>query len=114
MKNELLNLLGFGIPKIGTGDKKRYDVLLDQANDALSKGDYERAYSRCDEVLQKDPKNTDALVFRGIAHAGKGDLDGAISDWSEAIQIDPSIAEAYANRGNTSKRSRIMKRKPFK
>jgi Flp pilus assembly protein TadD len=77
----------------------KFEKMSEQGEDALRNGDYEKAFSFWSEILQSNPKNADAFVFRGIARIGKGDLDGAITDWDKAVQLDPNLAAAYANRG---------------
>jgi tetratricopeptide (TPR) repeat protein len=80
------------------------EKLSKQGEDALRKEDYEKAFLCGSKILQLDPQNLEALVFRGIARVGKGDLDGAIIDWNKALELNPNIAAAYANRGNAYQR----------
>lgn len=60
---------------------------------------YPEAKARVDAVLQKDPKNAEALILLGNSLAGLKDFDGAISELEEAIDTDPRRTPTYANVG---------------
>ena len=58
---------------------------------------FEDAKSRVQRVLDRDPKNVQALVIVGNASAGLRDLDSAVADIEQAIEIDPSRSTSYTN-----------------
>jgi tetratricopeptide (TPR) repeat protein len=63
------------------------------------KGDLDRAIADFGEAIKHNPKQADALVYRGIAWRLKGDVKRAIADHGEAVRVDPRNAGAYFNRG---------------
>ena len=60
---------------------------------------YPEARDRADAVLQKDPKNVQALILMGNALANLKDFNGAISELEEAIDTDSQRTLSYANLG---------------
>jgi tetratricopeptide (TPR) repeat protein len=49
--------------------------------------------------VQANPRDTWALVMRGVGWLEKGELDNAIKDFDECIRIDPTSAVAFNSRG---------------
>ena len=95
----LLGLLGlFFFPSVLIGnDQEKSDQ---QGNEALEKGDYDKAIAAYDKAIRLNPRDTLAYNNRGMAYERKGDRGKAISDYSEAIRIDPKYETAYNNRGS--------------
>ena len=58
---------------------------------------YQDARSRVERVLDKEPKNRDALIILGNALAGLNDLDGAVEQINEAIALEPDRSQTYTN-----------------
>jgi tetratricopeptide (TPR) repeat protein len=81
-------------PCRGQGD------LIDQADDALTKGDYNTAITKYDQLIRRYPKLAPAYLNRGLAYQRKGDYDKAIANYNEAIRLEPESANTYHNRGN--------------
>lgn len=79
-------------------------ALSERGQDALSRGNYEKALACYNEILQMDPQNVAAYIGRGIALYGGHDVNGAMADWSKAIQLSPKSPEAFSNRGNAYQR----------
>ncbi len=52
------------------------------------------------EAISLEPKNLDALFYRGVAKHSIGDYNGAILDYTKVIFYEPS-ADVYFNRGNS-------------
>ena len=76
-------------------------IVYDRRADAyLHKGDYDRAITDYDRVIQLQP-HCDICTYhnRGFAYLYKEDYDRAIADFDQAIQIQPDFAVAYGNRG---------------
>jgi tetratricopeptide (TPR) repeat protein len=76
-------------PSRGQGD------LIEQANDALTKRDYNTAITKYDQLIRRYPKLAPAYLNRGLAYKGKGDYDKAIANYNEAIRLEPESANAY-------------------
>jgi adenylate cyclase len=61
--------------------------------------------SRADEflklVLEHDPRQGTALLYRGMLRRLRGDISGARDDFLSAIEYHPSFAVAYAQAGYT-------------
>lgn len=70
---------------------------LKAATYLLIVGQYEDAKARAQQVLNKDPKNVEALIVLGNTLAGLRDLDGAITQLTEAVELDPSRSRSYTN-----------------
>lgn len=52
-------------------------------------GHVQEAIKSCNQVLEMEPKNTDALTNRAEAHIFNEDFNAAISDYQTAVDIDP-------------------------
>lgn len=63
------------------------------------KGDLDGAIADFSKALELDPKNLEALFYRGNARLAKNDLDGAISDYDAGLLIAPQEPSLYLNRG---------------
>lgn len=70
----------------------------DPAEDC-NKGSGEAHIAGCTQLIEKNPEDAMAYVFRGVAYSEKGDQDRAIADLSKAIEIDPEKADFYHDRG---------------
>ncbi len=62
-------------------------------------GEFERAISELDIILQLEPEDVDALVERGAAHAALERPDDAMESYRAALGIDPDRAEAHGGLG---------------
>ena len=77
------------------------DELLNQGAALSEEGQYDKAISDYNKVLEINPRFAEAYDNRGHAYSqGKGQLDKAIADFTKAIEINPSYALAYNNRGS--------------
>jgi tetratricopeptide (TPR) repeat protein len=65
----------------------------------LLHGKHELAMKDLDKVLQKDPKDSTALYYRGLAHREAGRPERANADLSAAIAIDPTQWRYFNARG---------------
>jgi DNA-binding SARP family transcriptional activator/TolB-like protein/Tfp pilus assembly protein PilF len=72
-------------------------MLLGQS----SEFDLKRADQYLKVVLEKDPHQGTALLYRGMLRRLRGDLSGARDDFLTAIEFHPSFAVAYAQVGYT-------------
>lgn len=67
--------------------------LLDQANLAASRGDYEKAIVLYEQVVEEEPNNASAFHMFARTCALEGDGDRAIVLYRKAIELDPKNAE---------------------
>jgi tetratricopeptide (TPR) repeat protein len=61
----------------------------------IVKGKYQDAYSEYQQMLQRFPNNTDALVNYGLLAARLGHAEEAESAWQKAVSIDPAQTNAH-------------------
>ena len=73
---------------------------LSRGNAKRDSGDVEGALSVYNAVLENDPKNTRALMNRGLAEVQADRREAALADYNQAISLDPDYALAYYNRGD--------------
>jgi tetratricopeptide (TPR) repeat protein len=66
-----------------------FERIIVVANAYFSKGDYDRALTDYDQVIQLDPRLALPYTNRGNVYVNKGDYDGALIDYNQAIQLDP-------------------------
>lgn len=55
----------------------------------LECGEIDEALQRAEEILAREPRNADALEWRGFARLASGDLESAAADIAEAVRIQP-------------------------
>jgi tetratricopeptide (TPR) repeat protein len=75
-----------------------------------SKGDFDRAISDFNKVIDLKPREATGYYSRGMAYQGKGDFDQAISDFNKAIELCPEEAKFYNSRGTAWQRKGDYKR----
>lgn len=73
--------------------------VLASANEALAKGNIDRAITDLNKLIASEPKNAFAFNTRGLAWGRKGASDRAIADYNEAIRLNPQFAQSFQNRG---------------
>lgn len=75
------------------------DLLIDRSIAAATMDRYMDAIDDLNLTLDRDPKRTDALVFRAAAWRHEGQLGLASDDVDRALAIDPDYPEALLERG---------------
>ena len=75
-------------------------VLLQEALDAINRGDNARAKPLLDKALRREPSNVDALNLKSILAKRAGDADAARQLMQRALAADPRRADIRANLGN--------------
>jgi tetratricopeptide (TPR) repeat protein len=90
-------------------DTIKLDKALRLAKQKSKDGQLQEAKKICTDILQKFPKNKQAVIviqtlaeaYHGIANAlmQKGDSEAVIEGYEQAISIKPDYAEAYYNLG---------------
>ena len=74
------------------------DQLINLAQDASNRGDWQGAILLLDLAITQDPASTQILLLRGNAYREAGDFDQAITNYDQALAIDPELAAVYHNR----------------
>lgn len=73
-------------------------ALIEQARMQAAKADFDAALTTLETVIAKDPKNADALKFRGdIELHGKRDPEGALASYRASTEAQPNFAEGHAS-----------------
>ena len=65
----------------------------------LLAGRFDDAIGRAQKVLDKEPRNTEALILKGNGLAKLKNIDGALDEIEDAIRSNPASSIAYANMG---------------
>jgi protein O-GlcNAc transferase len=76
-----------------------FEPLLQQAQDAMTRGDYASAIPPLQQYIVHDPDSAYAHFQLGYADAQLNHNDDAKSEFNRAIAIDPKMAEAHLNLG---------------
>lgn len=76
------------------GTPRPLDALVQQAADLVKAGKAAEAKAILDGRLATDPKDLDALVWRGRAHGAIKEVDLGVADVTAALAIDPSMVDA--------------------
>ena len=82
-----------------SGAKYSADETLAKARDLIKANRLYEAQKELSALLENEPENAQALMFRGIAYIREGKVYPAIKDLAASSQIAPS-AEIYFNLGN--------------
>jgi tetratricopeptide (TPR) repeat protein len=75
------------------------EVFIGLAQSKFETGQYKSAIKVYDTLLNRNPKNEDALTYRGACKINLNDFSGAIKDLDEAIKLNPKSYIAYNFRG---------------
>src|SRR5215831_9441927 len=72
-------------------------LILRAGIEAMEADDREKALRLFDEVLERDPSNAWALVYRGELARNLGDLEGALNFWAQVSdeRRQPAAAARY-------------------
>jgi hypothetical protein len=88
-------LFSFGLFCVGCGHEP---TLIEQIQDNFENGNWDTTVVLCERVLQQEPDNAEALVFRARANIANGQLTKAVEDLTRVIEIQPDDPEAYYQR----------------
>jgi tetratricopeptide (TPR) repeat protein len=75
------------------------EALIDQVWDLINEKDYDKAISKCNDIIKRDSKYSRAYFALGYIYNNKKDYDKAITNYTKCINLDPNYATAYNNRG---------------
>lgn len=71
-------------------------ALIEQARQQAAKANFDAALAILDKAISKDPKNADALKFRGdIELYGKRDADRALASYRASTEARPNFADGH-------------------
>jgi len=82
-----------------TVDSAAIASLIDDGEEFIELGSFERAIDRFTQAIELDPTSVDAYLGRGLAELYNEDYDNAVSDFSTVIELDPQETNAFYNRG---------------
>ena len=89
-----------GAPHIPpTASAEQIDALIDEALDALNKGDADKSRQCLDRVLAADDQQFDAWNLLAVIALQQRDFSRAVDLLGRAIEIDPEAAMARVNLG---------------
>ncbi|MBS1647653.1 MAG: tetratricopeptide repeat protein [Bacteroidetes bacterium] len=75
------------------------EVYSSLAQSKFETKQYKGAIKAYDTLLNRNPKNEEALTYRGASKINLGDFSGAIKDLDEVVKINPKSYIAYNFRG---------------
>jgi tetratricopeptide (TPR) repeat protein len=78
---------------------KKISQLVEQCNNYMNKGMFDKAIELSTEIIRMDPTSAIAYAYRGSAYNENGDFDKALADFNKAIQLAPNVAVPYGSRG---------------
>jgi len=83
-------------------EEVRVDVpgLLSRALIASATGNYPKALSLFDDILEIDESNVNALIGKAVAYRRSGKPQGAVNCLDLVLGVQPNNASALLNRGN--------------
>jgi tetratricopeptide (TPR) repeat protein len=100
----LLLLVALALVTAGGSFTARADELSEIAFSeglvALKADDLDRARAQFEAATARDPADSPAWYWLGIARARAGDQAGAVAAFDEALALDPGFAQASYARGN--------------
>jgi protein O-GlcNAc transferase len=73
--------------------------LLEQAQAAQTQGDYAKAESLWQQVLQQQPNSATAHYNLGLSQHRQANIEAAISSYKNAIRLDPKSSVAHLSLG---------------
>lgn len=73
-------------------------MTIQQANEAIEKGENLEAIKILSTLLLKDKANIQLLALRGIAYRREKDYSKSLNDFSKAIEIQSSNADLYTEK----------------
>jgi len=81
-----------------TVDSTAVAEFVDDGNDLLELGSYDRAIERFTEAIEMDPESKRAFTGRGLAYLSNEEYENALADFETTIDLEPDNPQAYFNR----------------
>ncbi len=76
-----------------------YEVHLNEAKQAMSENNFEKAIAEADKAIQSRPEKAEAYNLRGVAYQNTDKIENARKDFLQSIELDSSNYKAYYNLG---------------
>ena len=73
--------------------------MFEQAHEYFSKGEYEKAISVYDTILEKYPDNIETLKMKGVAQSNLGNHEESLKEFFKVIQYKPDDVIALTGMG---------------
>ncbi|MBD2776396.1 tetratricopeptide repeat protein [Iningainema tapete] len=86
-------------PNSNPENSNNIETLLNQAEEYLEKGNYDKVVENCNNVLEQDKNNYGAYIMRGLAYTQLEQYQPAVKDFNQAINIEPKSYYSYFGRG---------------
>jgi len=77
--------------------------LLSRANEELEGGNSRRAKQLFEQVLDREPGNSEALTGMGWAELSSGNAAAAKRNFGKALDVNPSFGDAYIGLGHANR-----------
>jgi Tfp pilus assembly protein PilF len=61
---------------------------LKQCKKAITDREFEKARDLCNDILEEEPQNYNALVFSGLIYQHLNDIEKSELDYQKAIRLD--------------------------
>src|SRR3970282_1702858 len=100
-QSEIATLTEVPLPEATATVTLAPDQLINLAQDASNRGDWQSAILALDLALAQNPIDTQALLLRGNAYRELGDYAQSLDNYNQALGIDPELAAVYHNRALT-------------
>jgi hypothetical protein len=86
------------VTPFGIGCSKEPTSPAEVIKQSFDNGDWNTVVSMCNQLLERNPDDADAILMRGRAYLGGGDLESAFRDFSRRIELKPEDPEGYYHR----------------
>ena len=83
-----------------SGASKAIEAYLKQARAYVVEGQWQKAVTACQQVIEIEPKAIEAYQICGNALQNLGQFEKSIVCYLKALEANPELPEAYANLGN--------------
>ncbi|MBN1390121.1 MAG: tetratricopeptide repeat protein [Candidatus Thermoplasmatota archaeon] len=80
-------------------DSDNPDLLLEKGKVLYGSGQYEKAISCFNRVLDKNEENRDAWAYSGMCHHELSDIEEALYSYDQATDIDPQYYPVWIKKG---------------
>lgn len=80
------------------GQVLRHQTAYETAVNAFNDGDDERAIHLLNDIIEKNPENTEALTMRAYIFLTLGEKQKALENYTAVLEIHPNNVDALTNR----------------
>lgn len=89
------------LERLGTlpaqSNQRQMRKKLNQIERLIDDGRLDEALAECGQILQTEPEQVWAYLYRAEIYDEKGDLEQAMLDYQAAIRLDPEFKDAWDN-----------------